>query len=229
MEKIYLSLDTDSELMRPPFIIIGMHRSGTSVLTKVLEKSGIFMGVIKDPNYEAMHFLSINQQVMWKSGYDWYKPGLPPQEHWHAIPARELYREHFRLNGRLASLKQKLRNEDWGWKDPRNTFTLPMWLAKFPKAKVIALYREEEDIVKSLQNRNQIKGEVQVSELNDANYCRQLCQDYQKQASYYQEQLGENYLELQYEDLKKHDASAIHALESFTGKSISANLKRYFS
>lgn len=215
-------------LMRPPYIIIGMHRSGTSILTKVLEKSGIFMGVVKDPNYEAMHFLSINQQVMWKSGYDWHKPGVPPKEHWHAIPAHELYREHFRLNGRWAQLKQTLRNEDWGWKDPRNTFTLDMWLAKFPEAKVIHLHRNEEAIIASLQKRNKIEGEVHAPELDDANYARELCRQYQNQANSYAASLGNRYLSLAYEDLKNKETQSIKALEAFTGKSISANLKRYF-
>lgn len=214
--------------MRAPFILIGMHRSGTSILTKVLEKSGIFMGVIKDPNYEAMHFLSINQQVLWKGGFDWHKPGVPNKEHWHPIPAHELYREHFRLNGRFAQWKQALRNEDWGWKDPRNTFTLEMWLAKFPGAKVIHLRRAEAAVVASLQKRNLVEGEVYAPELADPVYCQNLYQQYLAQAHSYAASLGNRFLELNYEDLQNGEADSIRKLERFTGKSIEANLKRYF-
>ncbi len=32
----------------------------------------------------------------------------------------------------------------WGWKDPRNTFTLPMWLSIFPKARVLHVLRNKE-------------------------------------------------------------------------------------
>jgi len=213
--------------MRPPFIIIGMHRSGTSILTKVLEKSGIFMGVIKDPNYEAMHFLSINQQVLWKSGFDWYRPGIPEPSQWHDIPPSELYREHFRLNGRWARIKQNLKNEDWGWKDPRNTFTLEMWLKKFPGAKVIHLIREEQAVVDSLQRRNLVPGEVQAPELDDPDYCRDLCRAYVKQGRNF-DSLGDRYLELHYEELRAFQASSIKALEKFTGKAIAHNLKTYF-
>lgn len=33
----------------------------------------------------------------------------------------------------------------WGWKDPRNTFTLPFWLKLFPQAKVIHISRHGVD------------------------------------------------------------------------------------
>lgn len=41
----------------------------------------------------------------------------------------------------------------WGWKDPRNTFTLPLWLDLFPRAKVIHIFRHGIDVAKSLSTR----------------------------------------------------------------------------
>ncbi len=228
VQKNYLSLITHSSRMRPPFIIIGMHRSGTSILAKVLEKSGIFMGVIKDPNFEAMHFLSINQQVLWKSGFNWYNPGVPEKQNWHPISNADLFQEHFRLNGRLAQWKQWLRNENWGWKDPRNIFTLPMWLNKFPKAKVIHLVRDPQAVVQSLQNRNRVPGEVQVKELESADFCLNLYEQYLHQGRSYQKILGDSYLELQYEKLKAHDEESIQRLNAFCKTSVDAALKSYF-
>lgn len=213
--------------MRPPFIIIGMHRSGTSILTKVLEKSGIFMGVLKDPNYEAMHFLSINQQVLWKAGYNWYKPGVPAPAEWHDIPAEEIYIEHFKLNGRWAKWKHGLKKHDWGWKDPRNSFTLDMWLHKFPEAKVIHLVRNREAAAQSLFKRNKVAGEAYAEELKDLDYCRRLCEDYVNQARSYGPKLGANYLEIEYEALCGLEASSIQSLEAFCGKAIEQNLKTY--
>jgi len=213
--------------MRPPFIIIGMHRSGTSILAKVLEKSGIFMGVVKDHNYEAMHFLSINQQVLWKGGFDWHKPGIPLDKNWHAIPAAELYREHFRLNGKIAQLKQAFRNEAWGWKDPRNTFTLDMWLRKFPNAKVIHLIRNQSDVVASLQKRNKLAGEVQAPELSDREYCAKLWLDYVNQGQSFADKLGPRYIELHYEKLRDFEPESIEALEQFCQRPILKQLKKY--
>ena len=38
----------------------------------------------------------------------------------------------------------------WGWKDPRNTFTLPLWIELFPDAKVIHVVRHGVDVAGSL-------------------------------------------------------------------------------
>lgn len=211
--------------MRPPYIIIGMHRSGTSFLAKVLERSGIFMGQIKDPNFEAMHFLSENQKALWAANFDWHKPGIPGREHWTQFDAQTLYREHFKLNGRLARLKQNLKNEDWGWKDPRNTFTLAMWLEMFPKARVIHMYRNADDVVRSLQQRNNLEGEVYAEEIQSESYCRNLHQQYVEQARSYQTHLGKAFLELDYDLLCRLDKATIKALNDFTGKSVERSLK----
>jgi hypothetical protein len=41
----------------------------------------------------------------------------------------------------------------WGWKDPRNTFLLPLWLTIFPEAKIVHIYRNGIDIAQSLSLR----------------------------------------------------------------------------
>lgn len=42
----------------------------------------------------------------------------------------------------------------WGWKDPRNTLTLPVWLDLFPKARVVHIYRHGVDVANSLRVRS---------------------------------------------------------------------------
>ena len=41
----------------------------------------------------------------------------------------------------------------WGWKDPRNTFTLPLWLELFPEARVLHVTRHGVDVAASLRYR----------------------------------------------------------------------------
>lgn len=41
----------------------------------------------------------------------------------------------------------------WGWKDPRNTFTLPLWLRVFPKARIVCIERHGVDVAQSLLAR----------------------------------------------------------------------------
>ena len=41
-------------------------------------------------------------------------------------------------------------DQPWGWKDPRNVFTLPLWLRVFPEAKIIYIVRNGVDVAASL-------------------------------------------------------------------------------
>jgi hypothetical protein len=198
-----------------PYIIIGMHRSGTSLLAKVLEKAGIFMGVVKDHNFEAMHFLSLNQQTLWAAGADWHLPKVPEPLHWKTFPAQELYFEHFRAQYRLSRLKLRLKAPRWGWKDPRNTFTLPMWLALFPKAKVLHVVRAAEPVVKSLQTRNNRKAEVFKPELESVQFCQNLWRQYVETGRSYAQNLGARYCEITYEDLCALHPPTLQKLEHF--------------
>lgn len=48
-----------------------------------------------------------------------------------------------------------------GWKDPRNTFTLPVWLDLFPNAKIIHLHRSGIDVALSLRRRGRKESHLQ--------------------------------------------------------------------
>lgn len=65
-----------NNLNHSPIIIIGMHRSGTSMITEMLEKLGLFVGVRKDPNsnFESTFFYNINNWLLLQSGGAWDHP-----------------------------------------------------------------------------------------------------------------------------------------------------------
>lgn len=204
-----------------------MHRSGTSLLAKVLEKGGIFMGVFKDPNFEAIHFLSENQKALAAEGGSWLQPVVPRPENWTKFNSETLYKEHFQLNGRIQYWKNKRQKPDWGFKDPRNSFTLEMWLKKFPKAKVIFVKRDAESVIKSLQTRNQKVGEVQDPRLDSDEFCMELWKKYTDQCLSYKEQLADRMLIIDYKDLVQLNTRSLMALESFTNRSLKAHLKHF--
>jgi LPS sulfotransferase NodH len=54
-----------------PVIVIGMHRSGTTMLAKVLNKLGIFMGENIEHNSESIPFLKLNEQIFTKYKIKW--------------------------------------------------------------------------------------------------------------------------------------------------------------
>jgi hypothetical protein len=58
----------------PPIVIIGMHRSGTSMVTRMLESLGLFVGARKDSNCEARFFQRINRWLLDQTGSSWDNP-----------------------------------------------------------------------------------------------------------------------------------------------------------
>ena len=57
-----------------PIIIIGMHRSGTTMLSRQLEALGVFMGNKKESNHEATFFLGIDSWLVTQCGGAWDNP-----------------------------------------------------------------------------------------------------------------------------------------------------------
>jgi len=200
-----------------------MHRSGTTLVSKMLDASGVFQGELKDHNNEAFHFLSINQQVLESAGYNWLNPGVPDKEHWYKINQQEIISEHFRVQTQNR-LKQRFTvNKLWGWKDPRNTFTLDMWLSLFPEARVIHVIRDGIDVAQSLKNRNDVKGEVFDERLNSLDFNFKLWEQYVNQASSYKAKAA-HFLEVKYEDVLKEDEKTIKSIEALVGVSLNKGL-----
>lgn len=142
-----------------------MSRSGTSMLTKMLEGLGLFVGKKLTNNHEAVFFRKINDWLLTQSSAGLEDPGsikylLQDKQ------ARALYGEFVEFSMTTPDVISFLgfrnyyqyrtpQNLDipWGFKDPRNTFTLPFWLDLFPDAKVIHIYRHPLDIAGSLITR----------------------------------------------------------------------------
>jgi len=156
----------------PPIIIMGMHRSGTSMVCRMLEDLGLFVGAKKDPNNEALFFLRLNDWLLNSLGgrWDYPQPFLSILEQ---IPVHDFFVNYLQLTVSSPRIlpylgwKRYLRCRSlyhldipWGWKDPRNTFTLPLWLSVFPNAKVIHVLRHGVDVANSLMARQQNFNEV---------------------------------------------------------------------
>ncbi|BAT71070.1 conserved hypothetical protein [Thermosulfidibacter takaii ABI70S6] len=146
-----------------PIIVIGMHRSGTTMVSKTLEKLGIFMGWRKEENNEALFFLKLNNWILKQANATWDNPynyTLADEDFRDLMTnlADKYIRSIKRLEylGPLKFLKYKSLKEldfPWGWKDPRNTFTIDIWIKVFPNAKIIHIYRNPIDVANSLRNR----------------------------------------------------------------------------
>lgn len=140
----------------PPIILIGMHRSGTSMLSHALEGLGLFQGLRKDENNESFHFIKLNNWLLHNCGARWDFPRLIHPKMFTEDLLDEIV-EYLKMQiFGLNSIKffGFDRTVFWGWKDPRNTLTLAIWLTIFPDAKVLNITRHPLDIASSLNRRS---------------------------------------------------------------------------
>ncbi len=138
----------------PPIIVIGMHRSGTSLLVRLLSELGIHIGQELDVHHEAWCFKDTNKDLLALAGAHWAKPQpfvTALATDGFAARCRELLDAC--LERRLPSYGDATQAPAWGWKDPRNTVTLPVWLERFPSAKLIHIVRDGLDVALSLHRR----------------------------------------------------------------------------
>ncbi|WP_345969909.1 sulfotransferase [Sulfurimonas sp. HSL1-6] len=142
-----------------PVIIIGMHRSGTTMLTGFLSSYNIFMGNVVEQNGEAVSFLRLNEQLLHKCQSSWNDDKDITQ----CISKRKNeFVKLFKDTMNTSSFEKNFfgdhaldldKNFSWGWKDPRNTLTLDVIKEVFPKAKFIHIHRNPVDVAASLRSR----------------------------------------------------------------------------
>jgi hypothetical protein len=147
-----------------PLLIIGMHRSGTRLLDDILTSLNVFMGADRQADGESVTFMTINEEIFHQCGTFWNEPmpvhfvlSDPELLERAAGVAREAL--ELRLPNYLGQHNLGLNiwsNESakFGWKDPRNTFSLPVWRYIFPRLKVIHVLRHGVDVAASLARRH---------------------------------------------------------------------------
>jgi len=148
---------------KAPLIIIGMHRSGTSLIAGLLHKAGIFMGYKQDDNNESVFFQRLNEFIFRQANASWDNPHnflfIDQSFKDYARRLIELHLKGLRRVQYLGPLRffryKTIKDIDfpWGWKDPRNTFTVDIWKEIFPEARIVHVFRNPVDVAESLKNR----------------------------------------------------------------------------
>jgi glycosyltransferase involved in cell wall biosynthesis len=153
-----------------PLAIVGMHRSGTSLLSRFLEVLGVdfgnqLIGADRDqPDgyFEDQELVSMHRKWFAESIKDrlsgWADWGWAPNESISCLGKRK-----WKLDAQswLQSFVAKCSTEShcgalnhreaYGWKDPRTTLLLPFWHDCCPALKVIGIYRTPWDLSDALQ------------------------------------------------------------------------------
>jgi hypothetical protein len=143
---------------------LGMHRSGTSMVSRMLNLLGVHLGpeervlTSREDNpkgfWEYRPFVDINDEILARFGGCWDEPPAFPPSWWR--------------DPNLADLREKVRHlmtEDfaveplWGWKDPRACLTLPFWQDLIGPMRYLVCVRNPCAVVASLARRDGMTGE----------------------------------------------------------------------
>lgn len=237
------------EGMPAPVILIGTHRSGTSLVAALLRDAGLFIGSDLDPNLEPVALIQLNDLVLRACGGSWDRPAAVRD----LLADPSLFEATATMLGRMLGHRGRAKVAGsgnrafcWGWKDPRNTQTLPLWLRLFPEARVVRVSRHGADVAQSLVNRERANAAYLVETISAPRSARgdarlasamtasmqysfrcttldgafDLWCEYEQAASDHTTDLGENAVHLRYESI----ADDLPALIAFCGLECSPEL-----
>ena len=135
---------------------MGVHRSGTSAVARLVKLLGTDLGPTEGllpPDrhnirgyWEHQDFVRLNEAILERFGGSWQEP---PEFHrgWEGSPKLAAHRRKAR-----AMVRQDFQGVPlWGWKDPRNSLTLPFWRKLVPNIRCIISLRNPLDVGSSLQ------------------------------------------------------------------------------
>ena len=139
-------------------VILGMHRSGTSMLGGIVERLGIDMGEdqpgrqFSNPmgHYEDGDFLTLNELILASAGGSWDNPPSPDLINDQALVFED------RLQQIIQGKVQKNGDQPWGWKDPRTSLTIQLYFPYLTNLYILWCQRDQEAISNSLWKRNKI-------------------------------------------------------------------------
>jgi glycosyltransferase involved in cell wall biosynthesis len=195
--------------IQAPVFILGMHRSGTTMVAQALASAGVYTGAICDHNSEPLYAIDINERLLEEANGNWWN--VPAESALEAavqsgmgeLTARDLYAAHLKISTG-SSLRQWMHySGPWLVKDPRLSLTLPWWLERFPNAKVIWVLRDETAVVDSLLRRQSLSYEAQS--VLDAESALELARAYTSNAAKLLKRYGVDYRAVHYEDLTNSD------------------------
>ena len=144
--------------------IAGMHRSGTSMVARMLHECGVNIGPEADLSkpgddneegfWENPEFVAFNEELLNELGGRWDRPPeIPLSFENNGLDA---------LRQKASQLVKKYKDDVWGWKDPRNSLTVPFWRELVPGMKVVVCLRNPQEVMQSLIKRGSAGEKTQL-------------------------------------------------------------------
>lgn len=153
-------------------IILGMHRSGTSLIAKTMKSLGVYWGLEdqmigpREDNpegfWEHAGIVDIHEKLLNSMSSSWDAAAPLPQQWWQSDEA-VAYREKLKdiVTGSFSN------HALWGFKDPRTCLLLPLWQSIFEQLNVDPVYiiclRNPLNVAASLHKRDRFTREKSMA------------------------------------------------------------------
>ena len=135
--------------------VLGMHRSGTSCLTGLLEDAGVYLGGVskqnphnRKGNQENLLIMRLHDEVLKDNGGGWDNP-----------PREDAVWSDAQKAALGAIVAQYAGHPLWAFKDPRSLFTLSAWQQALPELAYIGTFRHPGAVAQSLHRRGKMPAE----------------------------------------------------------------------
>src|SRR5258706_11814797 len=140
-----------------PVAIAGMHRSGTSMVARLLNLCGLYLGEREDlipaaddsaeGFWERAKLVDINNKILDRLGGGWdIVPLIEP-----GWASRNIF-DDLKITA-LQEIRMLSQNQPWGWKDPRISLTFELWTELIPDLKFVICVRDPYEVYHSLAKR----------------------------------------------------------------------------
>jgi len=149
--------------MRSPrgVLVLGMHRSGTSAATRLVNLLGpatcVPGDMVRGPwnpsgHFESRSLMHLNNSLLAQMGCTWWSP--PPAGAGYGAAANRITTS--RAQARRA-FRRVHRGAPWVWKDPRTSVLVPFWRATLgPRLAAVVVVRNPLEVARSLERRHDV-------------------------------------------------------------------------
>lgn len=192
--------------MNKVVIVVGMHRSGTSLLSLFLSEMGVCMGDDMLPSsntnptghHEDLFFLKKHSEILNKLDSDW---DSPPEK---SKLSNEWHKHIDAISDEINSRKNN--KKVWGWKDPRTSLFLDNYIKLLGNPLIIYCKRTSSEVEDSIYARDKINKE----------HSRLLKKHYDSEVKKSLENYPESHvLEIDFKEIIKEPRKTLENLELF--------------
>jgi hypothetical protein len=149
-------------------VVLGMHRSGTSAATRLVNLLGVPLSDEQDllppafdnprGHWESRSLVEQNDRLLAARGCDWTCP-VRFWRGWESEPTVASLGDEA-----VATFRRVVTTDEWVWKDPRNCLLLPFWRAALDVSPVVVLVlRNPLEIAASLERRDRLEIEYGIA------------------------------------------------------------------